>query len=72
MDIGYFVVLLGIALMLPLLYYLSNIIAQWVNDGEVVVEPTIEIPDLQPIIDSLHESVANLHTDLESWRYIAK
>ena len=41
MDIGYFVVLLGIALMLPLLYYLSNIIAQWVNDGEVVVEPTI-------------------------------
>ena len=71
MDIGYLVVFLGIAMMLPFLYYLSNIIDQWVNEGEVLVEPTLEVPDLQPIIDSLHESVANLHTDLESWRYIA-
>ena len=62
MDYAPLVTVLGVAMMLPFISYLRDLIVEW-------MWPTSddEGPDYDGIIDGLRESMASLTTDLENW-----
>tara|TARA_B100000214_G_scaffold352634_1_gene308002 strand:- start:69 stop:662 length:594 start_codon:yes stop_codon:yes gene_type:complete len=63
MDYGSLLIVLGVAMMLPLLSYVWDLIVEWMWP----TPPEAEGPDYDSIIQGLRESMATIHTDLENW-----